>query len=650
MQTPSTPPRDAASASAFERSRPQRPFRDVRFGPVDIALEARTDGTLLLSNRQPLGALPVTRLTDYLHRYAADRPDAVFLAEPAGGDEWRELNWRQALQGANGVAQWLLSKNLTQSSIDGAQPDAPRPILVLSENSIHHALLQLGAMQAGIPVMPVSPAYSLMSEDCARIAALVRRYQPVLIYAAGARRYARAIERARAAASEAGLPAPIIVCDDGGDAQFAELLATEATAAVGQAHARVGLDHVARYLLTSGSTGVPKAVRVTHRNMVASGVLWDQCWPFLSERRMRLVDWLPWNHTAGANGSFNMALRHGGTLYIDDGKPMPGLVERTVANLKRFKPTLMVNVPRGLDMLALRMEEDPSVAEAIFPGLDVIVYGGASLSPQTWLKLETASAQVTGRRIPVLSSLGSTETTTPATLTWWPPHRIGSIGLPAPGVEAKLVPDGDQYEVRFRGQNITTGYVGDARINDGVFDEEGYLKTGDAVRFIDPDEPRHGLLYAGRIAENFKLSTGTWVSVSGVRDALLGRLHPLVADVVLAGHDTEQLGALLLLNVDQVRKRLAALADADGAAIVLDAALQRVLAEAIQAYNAEHPGSSTRIARALLQHLPPDPDAGEVTDKGHVNQRAVLRRRADAVQRLYAAHASGGDCLLFPVK
>ena len=609
--------------SLFEQARPAQPFRDVRFGPVEIDLEPRADGSLLLRNRQALDTLPVAQIAVYLRRYAESRPDAVFLAEPAG-DGWRELTWRQALVHANAISQWLLARGF----------GGERPILVISENSIHHALLQLGAMQVGIPVLAVSPAYSLMSETCSKIVDLVRRFAPPLIYAGSATRYRRALALART------IGGATVLCDepgDGVDASFADLLATEPTAAVDAAFARVGLDTVARLLLTSGSTGAPKAVTVTHRNMVASGTLWDQCWPFLRERPMVLVDWLPWNHTAGANGSFNMVLRHGGTLYIDDGKPIPELVGRTIANLKRFKPTIMVNVPRGLDMLALRMEEDPSLAEAIFPGLDVIVYGGASLSPQTWLKLETASAQVTGRRIPVLSSLGSTETTTPATLTWWPPQRIGSIGLPAPGVEAKLVPDGERYEIRFRGPNITTGYAGDAEANAATFDDEGFLRTGDAVSFIDRAEPRLGLLYAGRLAENFKLSTGTWVSVAGVRGELLGRLHPLVSDVVLAGHDTEQLGALLLLNVEQIRKRFPDLAALDAAALACQAPLREALAAAVRAHNAAHPGSSTCIARALLQHVPPSIDAGELTDKGHVNQRAVLKTRAAAVRQLYAA-------------
>lgn len=601
--------------------RPDAPFRDVRFAPVEIDVRSRADGSVLIRNRQPLKMPPERQLGDWLRRHAAVHGERVFLCERDGAG-WRELNYRHALARANAISLWLLAH--------GAGPE--RPLLVLSENSIHHALLQLGAMQVGIPVLAVSPAYSLLSSSGAKVADLARRFRPAVVYAADAARYRHTLALA------SSLGDALVLCDgpgDGVDHVFAELLHGADAAHVEAAYARVGLDHVARLLLTSGSTGAPKAVTLTQRNLIAAGALWDQCWPFLGERPLRLVDWLPWNHTAGANGSFNMVLRHGGTLVIDDGKPTPELIGRSVDNLKRFRPTLMVNVPRALDMLVARMEDDFSLAEALFPELDVIVYGGASLGPGTWVKLEAFSARVTGRRVPVLASLGSTETATPATLTWWPAQVVGAIGLPAPGVEARLVPSGDRMEIRFRGANITPGYRGDAAANAALFDDEGFLVTGDAVHFATQGEPLHGLMFDGRMAENFKLSSGTWVCVAAVRAALLAALHPCVAEVVLTGHDGESLGALLFANPEQVRKQ--GLED--------PAALQRVLAAALRAYNAAHPGSSTRIARALLLDTPPSLDAGELTDKGHVNQRAVLRLRAAEVERLHASRGDD-DCLL----
>jgi feruloyl-CoA synthase len=608
--------------SAPPPQRPDAPFRDVHFAPVEIDMETRADGSVLIRNRQPLAMPPQRQLGDWLRRHAAAHGERVFLAE-RDGSGWRELNYRDALARANAISLWLLAH--------GAGPE--RPLLVLSENGIHHALLQLGAMQVGIPVLAVSPAYSLLSASGAKVADLARRFRPAVVYAADADRYRHTLALAKAQGGAA------VLCDGPGagvDHVFAGLPQEADAARVEAAYARVGLDSVARLLLTSGSTGAPKAVTLTQRNMIAAGALWDQCWPFLGERPLRLVDWLPWNHTAGANGSFNMVLRHGGTLVIDDGKPTPELIGRSVDNLKRFRPTVMVNVPRALDMLVARMEDDFSLAEALFPELDVIVYGGASLGPRTWLGLEAFSARVTGRRVPVLASLGSTETATPATLTWWPAQVVGAIGLPAPGVEAKLVPSGERMEIRFRAANITPGYRDDAAASAALFDEEGFLRTGDAVRFATPGEPLHGLMFDGRMAENFKLASGTWVAVASVRGALLAALHPYIAEAVLTGHDGEALGALLFANAEQLRRH--GLADPP--------ALRRVLTEALHAYNAAHPGGSTRIARALLLEAPPSLDAGELTDKGHVNQRAVLRLRAAEVERLHASRGDD-DCLLF---
>src|SRR5690606_685924 len=368
----------------------------------------------------PLAPLPVRQLSDYLRRHAAQRPDHTFLAEPDAQTGWRRISYGEARRQVDALSQWMLDLNL---------PD-DRPIMVLSENSIRHALLQLAAMQIGIPVIPVSTAYSLMSRTCGKIGDLVQRFQPSLIYASDPVRYGTALRLARSLGDALLLSDQ--VHDDLIDLVFDDGLVITPTQALEDIYRRIGPDDTARLLLTSGSTGNPKAVIMTQRTSLSSGVLRDQVWPFLAVQPLTMVDWLRWNHTAGAHGAFSMALRHGGTLYIDDGKPVPQLVDRTIAHLREIRPNVMTNVPRGLEMLVSCMEADPSIADDLFANLEVIVYGGAAVSPALLQKLEHFSVQATGRRIPLSSSLGSTETTMPATLIWWSPRTLGTLGLPAP--------------------------------------------------------------------------------------------------------------------------------------------------------------------------------------------------------------------------
>lgn len=626
----------APLTQALKRS--TAPFRSVRFAPVDIDVQHRPDGTLVVSNNLPLPALPVRQMGDYLRRHAQQRPDHTFLAEPDQDGGWTRISYAQARRRVDALSQWLLDLDL---------PDS-RPIMVLSQNSIHHGLLQLAAMQIGIPVMPVSTAYSLMSRTCSKVGDLVSRFQPSLVYAADPISYGKALRVVKS------LGNALLVADEPAegliDATLDAGFQAAPTADLETRYQRIGPDDTARLLLTSGSTGNPKAVIMTQRNIIASGLLWDQVWPFLADKPLTLVDWLPWNHTAGAHGAFSMALRHGGSLYIDDGKPVPQLIDRTIAHLREIKPNVMTNVPRGLDVLTAAIEADPAIADDIFANLEVIVYGGAALSSDTLNKLEHFSAQATGQRIPVSASLGSTETTMPATLIWWPPHTLGTLGLPAPGVEAKLVPEGDRFEVRFRGANITPGYHLDPKANQEAFDEEGFLKTGDAVTWADPAQPELGLVYAGRLAENFKLSSGTWVSVANVRGELLEHLRPGVTDAVLCAPNQHELSAMLFIDFNRVRKQFPECAEMSNSDICRHEALKAFIAQGIQQYNSRFPGSSTRIARVMLLDSPPNVDTGEITDKGHINQRAVLQLRESAMQRLYCAGPDDHDCLVFESK
>src|SRR5690606_37480475 len=378
-----------AKPVSLPQHRSDAPCRDVHFAPVEINVASRPDGSVIVSNRIPLAPLPVRQLSDYLRRHAAQRPDHIFLAAPDAQTGWRRISYGEARRRVDALSQWLLDLNL---------PD-DRPIMVLSENSIHHALLQLAAIQIGIPVMPVSTAYSLMSRTCGKVGDLVRRFEPTLIYASDPQRYGNALRLAKSISNAllvADVPEPGLV-----ETTLETGFQTAPTPALEARYERIGLDDTARLLLTSGSTGNPKAVIMTHRNIVTSGVLWDQVWPFLADQPLTFVDWLPWNHTAGAHGPFSMALRHGGSLYIDDGKPVPQLIDRTIANLRELRPRVLVNVPRGLEMIVAAMEADPAIAADIFEDLDVIVYGGAALSPAILHKLERLSVQATGQRVPI---------------------------------------------------------------------------------------------------------------------------------------------------------------------------------------------------------------------------------------------------------
>lgn len=612
----------------IDQQRPQAPFRKLRFGPLDISKQPLENGGWLIQNNESLPPFTVRHVGEYLRLHAKERPEQRFLAEPNDNDGWRTVSYRQAQQQVDALSQWLLNLDLPPQ----------KPLFFLSDNSILNALLQLAAMQVGLPVMPLSPAYSLLSKTCDRIAALCQRFEPSLVYADDALRYGKALEVVSQYAPQAHR-----VTDQSSELSHSALtaaLATPVTAQVAAVEAGIGLDHIARLLLTSGSTGLPKAVVMTQRNMLASGLLWDQVWPFLGDRPLVIVDWLPWNHTAGSHGGFSMVLRHGGTLYLDDGKPVPHLIDRTIKHLRQIRPNVMVNVPRGLDMLAARMEEDPDIAADIFPNLDIIVYGGAALSDKTLIKLEQLSAAHTGYRIPISASLGSTETTMPATLIWWEPHELGTLGLPAPGVETKLIPYADKYEIRFKGPSITTGYYLDAEANQSAFDEDGFLITGDAVDFVDSEVLEKGLVYAGRLSENFKLATGTWVLVAHLRSLLLNQMHPLVHDVVLAEPNRDELGVLLFLNREQIEKQFADAKTLTDEQLAAYAPVLDMIEQGIKRHNAQYPASSTRVARWCALESMPNAEFGEITDKGHINQKGVLKNRSAIVNLLFSSTQS----------
>ncbi len=568
-----------------------------RLASAGVHVERRGDGTIVLRSVHALGEY-ARHPSEALRRWAGLAPGRTMLAERAGAG-WRRVTYAEARDAVDRIAQSLLDRGL----------DEARPVMILSENGVDHALLTLGAMQAGVPASAVSTAYSLVSKDFGKLRAIHAALRPGLVFAADETRYARAFEALGLAPGRDVLTS------------LEPLLASTPGGAMERRYASLGPDSVAKILFTSGSTGEPKGVINTQRMIGSNQQAIATAWPFLQDRPPVVLDWLPWSHTFGGNHNFFMALWHGGSLYIDDGRPTPELVARTCANLREVSPTLYFNVPRGFDVLVPCLEADASLRDAFFRELDVVFYAAASLPNPLWQRLEALSLASRGERVHMLSAWGSTETSPLATTVHFPIPRAGVIGLPAPGTTIKLAPAGDRLELRVKGPNVTPGYWRRPDLLAGALDEEGFLRMGDAGKLADDADPAKGIVFDGRLGEDFKLSSGTWVHVGALRVELVARLAPLVMDAVVTGLDRDEIGLLLFMSA--------------GAGAAQPPGVLSRLREHLRAHNAEHPHGSQRVGRALLMTEPPGIDAGEVTDKGYINQGAVLRRRAALVERLY---------------
>jgi feruloyl-CoA synthase len=568
----------------------------LRYAPAEVQVDKRADGTMLLRSPQPLK--PYARCVgDWLKQWYEKAPERTFLAERRG-DGWRRLSYRDALSDARRIGQALLNLGL----------GAERPIAILSDNSIDHALLALGAMHVGMPVAPISPAYSLMSKDFVKLKHIFGLLKPGLVFTDSPEKFAPAL------AAVGATPTPV-----------AKLLETNPGSTLEVAHSRVTPDTIAKILFTSGSTGVPKGVINTQRMLCSNQQSWAQLWPFLEDRPPVLCEWLPWNHTFGGNATFNMVLRNGGTLYIDGGKPAPGLAEITAKNLKEVSPTIYFNVPRGFDLLLPFLESDAQLRKNFFRDLDMVFYAGAALPQNLWERLEKLALAEKDGALAMVSAWGSTETAPMATCVHFPIERAGIIGPPAPGCDLKLVPSGGKLEARVKGPNVTPGYFRSPELTKAAFDEEGYYRIGDALKLADPAAPEKGLVFDGRVAEDFKLSTGTWVHVGALRVKLIAACNPLLQDAVITGHDRDEVGALLFMSA----------AAKDLSKDVIEGKLKTALKDL-----SREGGSSTHPTRLLILTEPPSIDAGEITDKGYINQRAVLERRAALVETLHATPAS----------
>jgi feruloyl-CoA synthase len=596
--------------------------------PPKPTLERRADGTIILGCGEPLRAY-ARSMGDFLERWAAERPSAIYLAQRSA-DGWRTLTWGEVRKQVRRVGTALLESRLSPE----------RPLVVLSDNSIEHALLTIASLYVGVTIAPISPSYSLMSKDFKKLKNVFALLEPGMVFVDDADRYAPAI------AALADRDFELVVARNADKSSrpatmFDTLLQREDRDAVDRAFASVGPDTIAKFLLTSGSTGEPKAVINTQRMLCSNRESGTQAWPFIEEHQPVLVDWLPWNHTFGGNNDFGLVLAHGGSLYIDEGKPAPGLFETTIRNLREISSTIYYNVPRGYDMLVPRLEEDAVLRRTFFARLEMIMYAGAPLPAALWDRLDQVAIKETGHRIRIYTGWGSTETAPQATLVHFPPAKFSALGLPSPGTEIKMVPADDmgKYELRVRGPNVTPGYWKRPDLTADAFDDEGFYKIGDAGRFVDPEDPAKGIEFAGRIAEDFKLNTGTWVHVGPLKVRSLSAMAPVAQDIVVAGQERNEIGFLIIPSLAGCRTLCPGLADASIQTLISDERVRARVREGLARLQADGGGSSTFARRALFLEEPPSIDAGEITDKGYINQRAVLTRRAVEVERLYGTPA-----------
>jgi feruloyl-CoA synthase len=600
-------------------------FRRIDWLQRDIAVERRDDGVIILKSRIPLKHYD-KHIPAALAKWADEAPERIWLAQRTGERrQWRKVSYGEAKRSVDALTQGLIDLGL----------EAGRPIAILSGNSIEHALMTMAAMQARHPAAPVSPAYSLMSHDHAKLKYLFDLIKPQAVMVQDGPTFEKALK---------ALPLDGVTvihvarpCDGIASIAFTDLAATPATGAVTASIAAITPETVGKLLFTSGSTGMPKAVINTQEMMCANAAMMTQVRPRDPNGPVATVlDWMPWNHTMGGNAAFNPLLIDGGTLHIDDGRPIPGQFEETIRNLREISPTYFANVPAGYAALAAAMEQDDALCRSFFKNLTLMAYGGARLPDDLYDRMQALAVRATGQRIVFYTGWGSTETAPTATGTYWDTERVGLIGLPFPGVELKMVPCGSKYELRLRGINVTPGYFGQPDLTKAAFDDEGFYCIGDAGVFVDPDDPVQGIIFAGRVVEDFKLTTGTFVHVGSLRTDAIAAATPVVQDALVTGQDRAFVGLLAWPNLHACRQ-IVGNPDASYEDVVKHPEVLSCVKRGLEAHNSSSEGaSSRRVARAMLMIEPASIDGNELTDKGYINQRAGLERRAALVQRLYA--------------
>ena len=618
---------DSATDSATHSATSYRPCSVA--GCTEATLEQRAGGVSLLRAVDALGSYP-ERLTDSLERWAGVAGERTFVArrsEAGLGDSWQRISFAQMLARAQCVGQALAARGLS----------AERPIAILSENDLEHATLAMGAMWAGVPYAPVSTAYSLVSQDFGKLRHILGKLTPGLVFASSPA-YAKAIRAVVGANVEVVLTTGVI--EGRSSTPFAELLATAPGLEGAAAHAKVTAETIVKFLFTSGSTKSPKGVITTHRMLCANQQMIRQSNVYLTEQPPVLVDWLPWNHTFGGSHNVGIALTNGGTLYIDDGKPTPAGMALTLRNLREVPSTVHYNVPKGFEEIARAMDSDTQLRDTFFKDLKAMFFAGAGLSQVVWDHLDRHAIAAVGQRIRMITGLGMTETSPTCTHAMHDGVGSGHIGLPNPGCEVKLVPLAGKHEIRFRGPHVMPGYWREPELTQEAFDDEGFYCTGDAAKFVDVDDLTQGLLFDGRIAEDFKLATGTFVSVGPLRGKVIAAGAPYVQDVVVTGINRDEIGLLIFPRVDSCRALAGTPADAGLAAVLHASAVRAVFQTLLDQLYASGSGSATRPTRLHVLVEPPSIDQGEVTDKGSINQRAVLTHRASLVEALYLGQSA----------
>jgi len=601
----------------------KRPVRPVNVATVRANFDYRENGVTYVRSTDPLRDYPA-RVTDRLQHWAQSAPDRLFLAQRSALGSWQTTTYSEALQRVQRLAAGLLRYGLSPT----------RPLIILSGNSIEHGLLALAAMYAGIPYAPIAPSYSLAVKEFVALRHVWENLEPGMAFVQNGAQFSFALQAVpqdkvvvvHDRSAPVGVNSiPLSALEDDGSSPE-----------VDEAHRKVGADSIAKILYTSGSTGLPKGVITTHRMLCSNQLMLEQVMPCLAGQPPVLCDWLPWNHTFGGSHNFGIALHNGGTLYIDAGKPTPELFGETIRNLREIAPTAYFNVPKGYEMLVEQLRADTELCKLFFSRVNLLFFAAAGLSQRVWDELQSLAFETCGEEILVVTGLGATETAPFALSTGLEGSSSGWIGLPVPGVELKLVPVGDRTEARVRGPSITPGFWRRPDLNANAFDDEHFYRMGDAVRLVDPANPQTGFMFDGRLNEDFKLSSGTWVRVGSVRMRLIAHFDGLLQDVVLAGPDRDYVSALLFPALSVCRKHCAGLPDSSTTAEVLARPeLRSAFQEKLDSFAAMNTSNSTRVMRALLLDVPPSMEHRELTDKGSINQGAVLSNRASRVNELY---------------